>query len=246
MIERVTVVKIAVFADVHSNLYSLEAVLKDIESKGIDRIYCAGDLVGYGPRPNEVIALIRSKKIPTVMGNYDDAIGNMRLICGCDYKDEESLRLGEKSIAWTRDNTTEESKAWLSGLPAEIKETISDCRVLFVHGSPKALNEYLYENTPDEYLNQLLEENNVDVLVCGHTHLPYVKKLKSGLVINAGSAGKPKHGNPNATYLVIDFMDGIPVHEIIEVAYNYEDTATEIERFGLPKEFARIVRTGKI
>lgn len=238
--------KIAVFADVHSNFYSLEAVLKDIESKGIDRIYCAGDLVGYGPRPNEVIELIKSKKIPTVMGNYDDAIGNMRLICGCDYKDEESLRLGEKSISWTRDNTSDESKAWLSGLPAEIRETISGYRFLFVHGSPKALNEYLYENTGDEYLNQLLRENDVDVLICGHTHLPYVKKLKSGLVVNAGSAGKPKHGNPNVTYVVIDFIDGMLGSDIIEVEYNYEDTASEIESFGLPEEFARIVRTGKI
>lgn len=238
--------KIAVFADVHSNLYSLEAVLKDIESKGIDRIYCVGDLVGYGPRPNEVIELIRSQKIPTVMGNYDDAIGNMRLICGCDYKDEESLRLGEKSISWTRDNTSAESKAWLSGLPAEIRETISGHRILFVHGSSKALNEYLYENTPEEYLNQLLKENEVDVLICGHTHLPYVKRIESGLVINAGSAGKPKHGNPNATYVVIDFTDGTLCPDIIEIEYNYEDTAAEIEKFGLPNEFARIVRTGII
>lgn len=238
--------KIAVFADVHSNLYSLEAVLKDIGNRGIEKLYCAGDLVGYGPRPNEVIELIRSRKIPTVMGNYDDAIGNMRLICGCDYKDEESLRLGEMSIAWTRDNTSDESKAWLSGLPADIRETISGYKLLFVHGSPKALNEYLYESTPDEYLDQLLKENGVDVLICGHTHLPYVKKLKNGLVVNAGSAGKPKHGNPNVTYVVIDFIDGIPVPAVIEVAYNYEDTATEIEKFGLPNEFARIVRTGKI
>jgi len=238
-------VKIAVFADVHSNLYSLEAVLKDIESKGIDRVYCVGDLVGYGPRPNEVIELIRSKKIPAVMGNYDDAIGNMRLICGCDYKDEESLRLGEKSIAWTRDNTSDENKAWLRGLPAEIRETISGY-ILLVHGSPKALNEYLYESTPEEYFGQLLEESAVDVLVCGHTHLPYVKKVNSGLVINAGSVGKPKHGNPNATYITMEIRGKYDIGtDIVEVEYNYEQTAREIEGVGLPAEFARIIRTGR-
>lgn len=238
--------KIAVFADVHSNLYSLEAVLNDIESKGIDRVYCVGDLVGYGPRPNEVIELIRSEKIPTVAGNYDDAIGNMRLLCGCDYKDGESLRLGEQSIAWTRNNASEESKAWLSGLPAEIKETISDNRVLFVHGSPRALNEYLYESTPEEYLGQLLEENAVDVLVCGHTHLPYVKKVNSGLVINAGSVGKPKHGNPNSTYVIMEIKGKYDIGtDIVEVEYDYEETAREIEGVGLPAEFARIIRTGR-
>lgn len=236
----------AVFTDVHSNLHSLEAVLKDIENRGFEKVYCLGDLVGYGPRPNEVIELIRLKKIPVVMGNYDDAIGNMRLICGCDYKDEESLRLGEKSIAWTRDNTSDESKAWLSGLPAEIRETISGCRVLFVHGSPRALNEYLYESTPEEYFGQLLEESAADVLVCGHTHLPYVKKVNSGLVINAGSVGKPKHGNPKATYITIEIRGKYDIGtDIVEVEYDYEETAREIEEAGLPAEFARIIRTGR-
>ncbi len=237
--------KIAVFADVHSNLYALQAVFKDIEDRGADCSYCVGDLVGYGPRPSEVIELIKSKNIPTVMGNYDDAIGNARLVCGCDYKDEESLRLGEKSISWTMKNTGDESKALLRGLPGEIRVTISNYRILLIHGSPRAQNEYLDENAPGDYLNQLLVENAADVLVCGHTHIPYVKKVKSGLVINAGSVGKPKHGNPNATYVIIDFIGEMLNTNIIEVEYNFEDTATEIEKFGLPHEFARIVRTGK-
>jgi predicted phosphodiesterase len=234
----------AVFADVHSNLHALEAVLKDIESRGAGRVYCLGDLVGYGPRPNEVIEMIKAKGIPAVMGNYDDAIGNARFICGCDYKDEQSLRLGEKSIAWTRDNTSEESKAWLRGLPAEIRDTISGKRLLFVHGSPKALNEYIYESTPEEYFNRLLVEGDADVLLCGHTHLPFVKKTDAGYVINAGSAGKPKHGNPRAVYITIEFVNDLLQADIIEVPYNYEATAGEIERAGLPPEFAAIIRTG--
>ncbi|MBM7853939.1 putative phosphoesterase [Desulfohalotomaculum tongense] len=236
--------KIAVFADVHSNFLALEAVLKDIRQRGINRIYCAGDLVGYGPRPNEVIKLLQKENIPTVMGNYDDAVGSMRLVCGCDYKDEKAVQLGEKSITWTKKHTSEENKAWLKKLPQRIEFTAAGLRFLIVHGSPGKLNRYLYEHTPDEYLNKLLAENRCDVLVCGHTHLPYHKTLSKGDVINVGSAGKPKHGDPSAVYAVINIENEDVTVEFIKVSYNFEQTAREIEEFGLPAEFAEIVRTG--
>ncbi|MFZ5643903.1 MAG: metallophosphoesterase family protein [Bacillota bacterium] len=238
--------KIAVISDIHGNLHALEAVLKDAESRGAERIYCTGDLVGYGPRPNEVIDLIRKMSIPTVMGNYDDAIGNMRLICGCDYKDEKSQLLGEKSISWTRENTAGENKQWLSELPAEIRINEEGLRLLLVHGSPRALNEYLYESTPNNYLDELIRESGADVMVCGHTHLPFSREISSGLVINAGSAGKPKHGNPNASYVILNISGGRLEVEIVEVIYNFEDTAREIEEAGLPVEFAEIIRTGRV
>ena len=237
--------KMAVISDIHGNLYALEAVLKDIESRGISNVYCTGDLVGYGPRPNEVIELIKRNSIPTAMGNYDDVIGNMRFICGCDYKDEKDLRLGERSVAWTKENTSEENKGWLRELPGEIRLSASGLKILLMHGSPRALNEYLYENTAEDYLSELLAESDADVLVCGHTHLPYVKRIPTGYVVNAGSAGKPKHGNPNVAYVTIE-IDGAKElkAEIREVSYTYEKTAGEIEGFGLPAEFAKIIRTG--
>lgn len=237
--------KIAVFSDVHSNLLGLQAVLKDIESRDIDLVFCAGDLVGYGPHPNEVIQLLQQKNIPTVMGNYDDAIGNSRIICGCDYKNEQAQRLGEGSIRWTSENTTPESKAWLSKLPHSIEFTAEGLRLKIVHGSPRQLNEYLFEQVSDEYLEELLAESQCDVLICGHTHLPYQKNLKSGYVVNTGSAGKPKHGNPNVSYVILNLTDGKLDTEIVQVPYDFEKTAQEIESVGLPVEFAEIIRTGK-
>ncbi|KJS14930.1 MAG: serine/threonine protein phosphatase [Peptococcaceae bacterium BRH_c4b] len=237
--------KLAVISDIHSNLYGLEAVLKDIGEKGVTDIFCTGDLVGYGPRPNEVIDLIRKLNIPTVMGNYDDAIGNLRLMCGCDYKDERSLQLAEKSLLWTKDNTSETNKQWLRELSEEIRIIFSGMEILFVHGSPRALNEYLYEDTPENYIKDLLDEVGADILVCGHTHLSYIKKTSAGYIVNAGSAGKPKHGNPNVTYLVLEVAGGELIGQIVEVPYNYEDAAKEIEQVGLPREFAEIIRTGR-
>lgn len=237
--------KIAVISDIHGNLYALEAVLKDIDARGAGGIYCTGDLVGYGPCPNEVIEIIRKMKIPAVMGNYDDAIGNMRFVCGCDYKDEKSLRLGERSIAWTKDHTSDENKLWLRDLPSQIRLSVSGLELLLVHGSPGAINEYLYEDTPEDYIDQILAGSRADVLICGHTHIPYAKRLRAGFLVNAGSAGKPKHGNPNATYALVEAQGGLLQVDIVEVRYDFERTAREIENSGLPVDFAEIIRTGR-
>lgn len=236
--------KIAVISDIHGNLYALEAVLEDIEGRGIKNVFCAGDLVGYGPRPNEVTELVRNKKIPTVMGNYDDAIGNMRIACGCDYRDEASRILGESSVAWTRENISESNRLWLGQLPAEIRLSASGTDILLVHGSPRALNEYLYQETPEAYLNDLLLSSQAAVLICGHTHRPYVKRIRAGYVVNAGSVGRPLHGNPNAAYAAAEIGESHFEAEIIEVRYDYMKTSGEIEDSGLPLEFARIIRTG--
>jgi len=152
---------------------------------------------------------------------------------------------GERSVLWTKDHTSEENKAWLRELPQRIEFTAEGLRFLIIHGSPRKLNEYLFENTPDEYLNELLAENNCDVLICGHTHLPYHKTLANGHVINAGSAGKPKHGNPNVGYAVVDAAEGNLSVEFVQVPYDFKQTAREIKEVGLPVEFAEIIRTGK-
>ncbi|WP_366924600.1 metallophosphatase family protein [Metallumcola ferriviriculae] len=236
--------KLAVFADVHSNIKALKTVLKDIKGQDVERIFCAGDLVGYAPFPNEVIDLIRKEKILTVMGNYDDGVGNMRIICGCDYKDEYAQRLGEQSIAWTKEETTRENKEFLRNLPEKIRFNTENYRGLIVHGSPRRLNEYLYEDLEEDYFLEILDEFEADILVCGHTHKPYFTVLAGNkFVINVGSVGKPKHGNPNAVYALIEVGSSVAV-QFKEVPYDYEAVARAIEVTSLPDEFADLVRKG--
>ena len=237
--------KIAVISDLHSNIEALKAVLNDIDEKLVDMIVCAGDLVGYLPFPNEVIDLVRRRNITCVMGNYDDAIGNTRLVCGCEYKNEKARLTGERSLAWTRDCVTEENKSFLRGLPREINLTINNCRVKIVHGSPNHLNEYLTEDTSEAYLKELLAQTHTDVLICGHTHIPYHKNFENDKhVINAGSVGKPKHGDPQAVYTVIDIDEVIDV-KFYKVQYDFESAARAIISAGLPEEFAAEIRTGR-
>lgn len=237
--------QIAIFSDVHANLPALEAVVADIEARNLNNLYCLGDLVGYGTFPNEVVAVIRERGIPTVMGNYDQGVGNSSDDCGCAYKTPEAKALGNRSIAWTNQHTSDENKAYLRQLPAQIPLQLRGLRVVLVHGSPRKVNEYLYEDRPDGSLERLLDMAEADVLVCGHTHLPYHKVLPSGRhVVNDGSVGKPKDSNPRACYTVLSVKDDDLQVEFIRVPYDIERTVQAIEASDMPDEFARMLRTG--
>lgn len=243
--------KIAVISDIHSNIYALDSVLADIETKGVDMTVCTGDLVGYGTRPNEVIETLKKNKILTIMGNYDDAIGNLKIVCGCDYPDPKDAEKAGLSMHFTGQTTTKENKEYLKNLPKELIFTFDNKTIRFVHGSTRLINEYLKENSKeaDEVMSELVE----NILVCGHTHIPYAKHYGEKLLINAGSVGKPKTGNPNANYVIIDIKNEDEISktpssvevEIIEVEYDFEKMANEIEENEiLPNDFARLIRKG--
>ncbi|HEX7234609.1 MAG TPA: metallophosphoesterase family protein, partial [Nitrosospira sp.] len=183
---------ITIFGDIHGNLPALEAVFADIDKQEMNPLYCLGDLVGYGTFPNEVIAAVCQRNIPTLMGNYDQGVGNNSDDCGCAYTSKEAEALGKRSIAWTNKNTTDENKKYLRQLVNHIPLRLGGLRILLVHGSPRKINEYLYEDRPDATMERLLDLAEADVVVCGHTHKPYHRILPSGRhVINAGSVGKP-------------------------------------------------------
>ena len=94
--------RIAIFGDLHGNHAATAATLAAIDAERPDVVYCLGDLVGYGAHPNETIALIRERAIPTIVGNYDDGVGFDRDDCGCAYKDADEEARGQQSLAWTR------------------------------------------------------------------------------------------------------------------------------------------------
>src|SRR4029079_8582825 len=112
---------IAIFSDLHGNSAATEAVLAAINAEAPHAVYCLGDLVGYGAKPNETIALIRKRGIPTIMGNYDDGVGFDRDDCGCAYKDSAHAARGHESLFWTRSVTAPEHKAYLRTLLPEIR-----------------------------------------------------------------------------------------------------------------------------
>jgi putative phosphoesterase len=237
--------RLTIFGDIHANLPALEAVLADIEARDLSPLYCLGDLVGYGTFPNEVTQTIRERNIPTIMGNYDQGVGNDSDDCGCAYTSLVAEALGKRSIAWTNQNTSADNKLFLRQLPAQIPLQLNGLRVRLVHGSPRKINEYLFADRPDATLERLLDMAEAEVLVCGHTHIPYHRILPSGRhVVNAGSIGKPKDGSPQACYVALEANNHNLTVIFRRVNYDVERAAQAIEASDLPHEYAEMLRTG--
>lgn len=255
---------IALFSDIHANLPALEAVFDDMSGRRIDMAFCLGDLVGYAPWPNEVTAAIRSRRIPVIAGNYDEGVGLNSDDCGCAYKTEEDEARGAESIAFTNSVVTEDTRAYLLGLPRHLRLTFQEGRtkeavpfdLLMVHGSPRRINEYLFEDRPDKSFERMMESAGADIMCFGHTHKPYHKVLRHEIegtvryrhAINIGSVGKPKDGDPRACYVLLHLDAGVsPIEseeadvEFVRVEYDVAKAARAIEESPLPNAFAKML-----
>jgi len=230
--------RVAVITDIHGNLPALQAALEAIEEIGADEIYCGGDLVGYGPRPNEVCALIEDLGIPAIYGNYDYAIGRELTDCGCAYITPHDRDLGQQSVDWTLAHTNQRSKDFMRELPFELRFAMGDQRVRLVHGSPRKVNEYLFEDKPESLYNRLAASADCDVLVFGHTHKPWAHTYGRVQFVNCGSVGKPKDGDPRAAFVILELDDGRVIPSIERVPYDAQAVARDVEAVGLPSEFA--------
>ncbi len=228
----------AVITDIHGNLAALQAALARIAELGIARVFCGGDLVGYGPHPNEVCALIAEHDIPTIYGNYDHAIARDEEDCGCAYVTPHDRELGRLSVEWTLAHTSPDSKDFMRGLPFDLHFPVGEVDVHLVNGSPRKVNEYLFEDKPASLYERLAAAERDPVLAFGHTHKPWVHEYGGVLFVNCGSVGKPKDGDPRGAFAVLE-ADAESVTVTIErVAYDAETVATEVREAGLPGEFA--------
>jgi putative phosphoesterase len=235
--------KIAIISDIHANFHALQAIWTHLENEQIDRIYCLGDLVGYGAFPNETVEFIRQNEIPTTMGNYDEGVGFDLHDCGCVYKDPVKDRLGRRSLKWSQEMTSLENKEFLQKLEFQIR--IEDLKkdILLVHGSPRKINEYIYEDRPKATFERIAKLAGTDVLLFGHTHLPYQKSISGVLFVNCGSVGKPKDGNPNAGYVILKLGRKVEV-EFKRVPYDIQAAAKAVRDSDLPDEFAEMLEQG--
>ncbi len=246
--------KLAVLSCIHGNDEALNAVLTDVDSQKADRIFCLGDLVGYGPDPNAVVERIRSLDIPTVQGCWDEDIVEGLNACECSYPSLLAEARGKLAHDWTDREITPETREFLANLPMTLRQD----NLCFVHGSPYNQHEYLMPEVAAFTALERVLSTGADVLFCGHTHIPYVRSLDAGQIqvslaptstqastqfnaplkqiINAGSVGEPRHGRPNATYVIYDTETQATT--LREVEYDYKKTCAAIVEKGLPKIFA--------
>src|SRR5918999_1318859 len=198
--------RVAVLTDVHGNLPALHAALDAMAD--VDSLYCGGDLVGYGPHPNEVCALIEALGIPTIYGNYDYAIGRDLDDCGCPSVPAADGDPGQRSVEWRLRHPPPASKAFLRGLAFDLRFELGGRRVRLVHGSPRKVNEYLFADKPARTFERIAAGADCEVLVFGHTHQPWVREYGGVLFVNCGSVGKPKDGDPRAAFALLESEGG--------------------------------------
>jgi putative phosphoesterase len=255
--------KIALFSDVHANLPALEAFFEDVAQQNADAIYCLGDLVGYNIWPNEVINEVRKRGVPTIAGNYDAGIGRTSNDCGCAYKTDEEKANGSISISYTNQMVAAEERSYLRTLPAHIRVEFrlnnDQLNLLLVHGSPRKVNEYLFEDREEKSMWRIMEDADADILCFGHTHKPYHRILAAAQeehpryrhAINIGSVGKPKDGDPRGGYVLLHIDEHSSIHEkesirveFIRFTYDVEKAAKAVEGSPLPDAYAESLRTG--
>ena len=243
----------ALISDIHANLPALDAVLADIDARGdADAIYHLGDLVGYAPWPNEVVARLRERAIPGVAGNYDSTVATDYKHCGCRYEDPHQEELSHVSYTWTRESVSIETKHLLGALPFRI-----DLRPLgghaagptihLLHGNQTLNTVYVTEDRSDEFLAKMgkgVGATEHDVVAFGHTHKPWQREVGGVLYVNTGSVGRPKDGDPRAGYVLLHVSSTEMHVEFRRVEYDVERAAVAIIESTLPNEFADQLRTG--
>ena len=220
--------KIGLIADPHSNLAALKAVLKEMPR--VDELICVGDLVGYAAEPNEVVALARAKRMRVVMGNHDYAAVT-RNVLGFN-------PLAAQAALWTAEHLQKENLEYLSNLPTHLELTFGKQRLYVVHGSPRdPLNEYIFPDTPNRVLAELVRDLDANIVALGHTHMPMERVIFGKLVINPGGVGQPRDRDPRASYVVLNLDEEVKA-SFYRVDYDMKITAEKIEAAGLPSELA--------
>ena len=240
--------RIAVFGGIYSNHLALAAAIEDAGARGAEALYCLGDLGAFGPHPDRVFPLLIEHGVRVLRGNYDDSIARGLDDCQCGYTDPRDNYFARLSYRYTFRNTHEKWRRWMRRLPGEIRLEVNGVRLLMCHGSPRRMNEFLWESgTSTQFLTWLAREYEADILLATHTGIPWQRALPGGrLFANVGVLGRPANdGRTDVWYALLDLGPGrTPAIEFVPVSYDHERLAREMGDEGLPEEFVETILTG--
>ncbi len=229
----------AFLSDIHGNLPALEAAVMDSKARGAGKIVCAGDLTGYGPFPAEVCRYLEERHIPSILGNYDRKVidvTNQGSSAAAGMKQNK-----RKILLWTEAHFDDRSRRYLAGLPEQLTLRLpSGHHLLVVHGSPLSMDDAIYPSITRRGLEAKVGGVRPDVLVCGHTHIPFVKRIGGVLIVNCGSAGHPVDGDPRPAYALVYAQEGsVPRGRIVRFEYDRNWTIAALGKTSLPKELQK-------
>lgn len=238
--------RLAFIGGIYSNYQALVAALADIDRRGVDQIFFLGDLGAFGPHPNRVPELLIQRQIPGIMGNYEESLSSDATDCNCGYTDPRDNEYAQLSYDYTAEHTSGDYKKWMGTLPRHIRFEVNGLRFLLVHGSPRKINEFLWEtSTPEPFLQKLFADHDADVIVCTHTGLHWYRQTGGKHMINAGVIGRPANdGNTNVWYTIVEVKGSALSVEFVPLEYDHHALAREMRAEKLPSEFIETIETG--
>ncbi len=235
--------RFAVCGGVYANPYALRAFLDDAARRGADRLFCLGDLGGFGAECDAVWPLLDG--VETIAGNYDVAIGRGDEDCGCGYSDPRDNHYAQVLYDYTRANTGPAFAAWMGGLPAERRFACAGVDIHLVHGSPLAVNDFMWESLDEDELAARVEASGAGLLLCTHTGIPWQRRVAGTLVVNVGTIGRPANdGRRVGWYALIDCRDGDARAELVALPYDWRAQAASMRAAGLPEAFVDTIESG--
>jgi predicted phosphodiesterase len=239
--------RLALFGGVYSNSHALRVALGDVARRGVDGVYCLGDLGGFGPYPDRVYPLLGQAGVKVIQGNYDNSLAEGLPDCQCGYTDPRDNYFARLSYDYTFCKTSEENKAWLRTLPAMLRLDVDGRRLLLCHGSPRRMNEFLWESTsPDQFLIYLLDQAEADIACFTHTGIKWRRSLPGNRhVVNVGVLGRPENdGETNVWYTLLTVISGSVGVEFVPFEYDYNAQSEDMRAEHLPDEFIQTIVTG--
>lgn len=238
--------RLAVFGGIYNNYLALEAALADVRRRGVDAVYCLGDLGAFGPYPDRVFPLLQQHGVECIQGNYDNSVGHELADCQCGYTDPRDNHFARISYDYTLRGTSAANRAWLRALPAQRRLELGRYRLLLCHGSPRRVNEFLWESTtPTHFLERLAEASAADVILATHTGIKWHRPLAGDRhFVNVGVLGRPENdGRTCVWYTLLEARPKLHV-DFVPVEYDHQRLAREMRDEKLPDEFIETILTG--
>ncbi len=243
--------RIAIFGGVYSNYLALEAAIADAMRRGVDGLFCLGDLGAFGPHPDRVFPLLIENNVQCIQGNYDHSIGNDLADCQCGYTDPRDNHFARISYQYTYTNTSAANRRWLHALPAQHRLRLGGYRLLMCHGSPRRVNEFIWDSTAStHFLEHLARAYEADVILATHTGIKWRRQWlgdqpRDRHFINVGALGRPENdGRTNVWYTLLEADSDRIIVDFLPVEYDYRRLAREMGEEKLPEEFVETILTG--
>lgn len=236
--------KIGLLGDIHGNIVALERCYRLLKDEGCGKIYHLGDVVGYGPFPNECVEFIRQVELEGVRGNYDENAAYKSEDCGCDFGNDSEFDLYYKTYLWTRDHLSHSARSLLIDLPFDINFKTGDHSFSLFHANPFDIYTSIWESRGEGFMKEIAKYTGADLNIFAHTHVPFHRNIDGVHFINVGSVGNPRDGDPRASCVILE-IDGRVNVRILRVEYDVQKIADAVKKTTLPPEIAARLLTGK-